>query len=192
MNLNNKGRARMMVKMFAVAGYVVAIVVANVVTANYLPLQFDALGQHWVVTWGTFLIGVTFFARDAVQMAVGRAGAYVAIVGALLVNVALSRHYGDLAWITAGSAVSFAVSETLDTEVYSRLRSSYGTRIAVSGVAGGTLDSLIFATLALSPLTTGIVPWAYLWTTIVAQVVIKCALNAIVGLNVRRLELALA
>jgi uncharacterized PurR-regulated membrane protein YhhQ (DUF165 family) len=138
-----------------VASYISAIVVANLLTANKAPLMFDWLGQHWVVTWGTFFVGATFFLRDGVQLALGRAKTYAAIAVALGINVALSRHYNDLMWITVASAAAFALSETLDTEVFTRLDGSLGKRIAVSGVLGGTLDSAVFAVIGLSPLTTG-------------------------------------
>lgn len=158
--------------------YLAAIVVANVLTATKVPIEFDALGQTWVVTWGTFFIAATFVLRDAVQLAFGRAVAYGTIAVALAINVALSLHYDNLMWIVVGSAVAFAVSETIDTEVFTRLSGSIARRIAVSGVIGGTIDSILFAVIALSPLTTGIVPWEFLWTTIVAQVVVKSVVNA--------------
>lgn len=162
--------------------YLSAIVAANVLTATQPPLIASLLGQTWVVTWGTFLAAATFFLRDAVQVTLGRAAAYLTVVAALLVTVALSHYYGDLAWVTAGSAIAFALSETLDTEVFTRLRGGIGKRVAVSGLLGGTLDSVVFALVGLSPLTTGIVPWEFLWTTVVAQVVVKCAVNLAVAI----------
>jgi uncharacterized PurR-regulated membrane protein YhhQ (DUF165 family) len=164
--------------------YIAAIVVANIVTANEPPLMFDWLGQHWIVTWGTFFIAATFFLRDGVQIAFGRRGAYAAIAAALIANLAMSSHYANLAWIVAASCIAFALSETLDTETFTRLRGSLGKRIAVSGVLGGTLDSIVFAVIGLSPLTTGIVPWQFLWTTIVAQIVVKCTMNLLVAVPV--------
>lgn len=168
--------------------YIAAIVAANILTAHEPPLVFDWLGQTWVVTWGTFLIAATFFLRDGVQIAFGRATAYAMVGLALVVSVVLSRYYGDLLWVTIGSAAALAVSETLDTEVFTRLRGSISKRVAVSGVVGGTLDSIVFAVIGLSPLTTGIVPWEFLWTTVVAQVVVKCAANVLVAIPVRALE----
>jgi uncharacterized PurR-regulated membrane protein YhhQ (DUF165 family) len=170
--------------LIALPVYVLAIVVANVVTANVVPLQFDWLGQHWVVTWGTFLVALTFFLRDAVQLAFGRLVAYGAIAVALLANLAMSTHYDDLMWVVVASCAAFALSETLDTEVFTRMQRGLGERIALSGVAGGTLDSVVFAIIGLSPLTTGIVPWEFLWTTVVAQVVVKCSINVLVALPV--------
>lgn len=172
----------------AIPAYIAAIVIANIVTASEAPLTFDWLGQHWVVTWGTFLIAATFFLRDAVQLAVGRRGAYAAIAVALIANLVLSRVYADLAWITAASCLAFALSETLDTEVFTRLRGNLAKRVAISGVLGGTLDSAVFAIVGLSPLTTGIVPWEFLWTTVVAQVVVKCGASILIAAPVRLLE----
>ncbi len=162
-----------------IMGYIAAVAVANVLTANYAPLMFNWLGQTWVVTWGTFLIGATFFLRDLVQLRYGRRVAYLALAAALAVNVVLSIVYNDLLWVTVGSAAAFAVSETLDTEVFTRLHASVRKRVLVSGVIGGTIDSAVFAVVGLSPLTTGIVPWSYLWTTIVAQVFVKCAMQVV-------------
>jgi uncharacterized PurR-regulated membrane protein YhhQ (DUF165 family) len=172
----------------AVALLLGCIVAANVLTANEPPLTFDWLGQTWVVTWGTFFIAATFVLRDAIQLEAGRRAAYAVIGGALALNVALSLHYDDLLWVTVGSAVAFAISESLDTEVFSRLRASVPKRVAVSGVVGGTVDSVAFALIALSPLTTGIVPWEFLWTTVVAQVVIKCAASVVASVGFVRAE----
>lgn len=167
--------------------YLAAIIAANIITAHEPPLVFEWLGQTWVVTWGTFLIAATFFLRDTVQLAFGRRVAYISIATALLVTVALSRSFDDLLWVTAASAIAFAVSETLDTEVFTRLRAELSTRIAVSGVAGGFIDSMLFAVIGLSPLTTNIVPWSALWTTVVAQVVIKCLANVLVAVPISKM-----
>lgn len=171
-----------------VPAYIAAIVVANIVTANETPIMFDWLGQRWVVTWGTFFIAATFFLRDGVQLAFGRRGAYLAIAVALLANLAMSSHYENLAWIVAASCIAFGLSETLDTEVFTRLRGRLAKRVAISGVFGGTLDSVVFALIGLSPLTTNIVPWEFLWTTILAQVVIKCAANVMIALPIWAVE----
>ena len=132
-----------------------AIAAANFATANWAPLTFEWLGQFWVVTWGTFFIAATFFLRDTVQLKYGRRVAYYALAGALAVNVVLSFFYGDLIWVTVGSAAAFLVSETLDTEVFTRYHASIRKRVLLSGVLGGTIDSAVFAVVGLSPLTTG-------------------------------------
>lgn len=181
-----------MLKIGLIFLYVAAIVIANIVTANEPPLTFTWLDQTWVVTWGTWFIAATFILRDAVQLAAGRAIAYGAIALALLANVVLSLHYTDLFWVTVGSAFAFGLSESFDTEVFTRLRRRLSTRMAVSGVAGGALDSIVFAIVGLSPLTTNIVPWEFLWTTVVAQIVVKCGASIIAGMTLAAAEDRLA
>lgn len=175
----------MIFKPFVLA-FVASVALANYLTANYAPLTFDWLGQVWVITWGTWMIAATFFLRDAVQVKYGRSTAYTAIGLALAVNVAMSLVYDDLFWITVGSATAFVVSECLDTEIFTRLHERLAARIAISGIVAGTVDSAIFAVIGLSPLTTGIVPWEYLWTTIVAQVVVKCGVQVLAAIPVAR------
>lgn len=177
----------------AVLAFVAAVALANYLTANYAPLTFDWLGQVWIITWGTWMIAATFFLRDAVQVRYGRRTAYAAIGVALVVNVAMSVLYDDLLWVTIGSASAFIVSEALDTEIFTRLHDRLAARIAVSGIVAGTIDSAVFAVVGLSPLTTNIVPWQYLWTTIVAQVVVKTVVQLVAAVPVaRRLEPAAA
>lgn len=116
---------------------------------------------------------MTFVLRDVVQVAFGRRASYILITGALLVDVIASKWIGDLAWITAGSALAFACSETIDAEVFTRWRSQIGRRVLASGVAASIVDSVVFCVVALSPLTTGFVAWGDLWRVVLAQLVAK-------------------
>jgi len=149
--------------------YISSIVAANVLTAHTAPLVFGI----FVVTSGTWLIAATFPLRDAVQLHTSRAFSYAAIVLALVCSAATSRALGDTLAITGASALSFALSETLDTEAFTRLRGSLGRRVAFSGLVSGTLDSAVFCAIGLSPLGAGFVAWADLWKAILAQIVTK-------------------
>lgn len=162
-----------------VALYIAAIAAANVLTATLAPLLWHVDGQLVAIPIGTFAIGLTFFLRDFVQLRHGIRVAYAAIVAALLVNLALSLHYGDLLAITLASAAAFAVSESADTLVYSRVDGRLGPRILISGLVSCPLDSAIFVVFGLSPLTTGIIPWSAVALTIVVQVLIKVALQLV-------------
>lgn len=159
----------------AVALYFAAVVLANWATAHWMPWHVWGL----ITTAGTWFIGATFVLRDVVQINYGRRIAYAVVAAALVVNFAMSRYVGDLEWITAGSACAFAVSETFDTEAFTRWRGSIGKRVLASGVASSIVDSLIFAVVALSPLTTGFVAWGDLWRVVVAQVLVKTAVCGI-------------
>lgn len=164
-------------KWLAAGGYVLAIVAANVITANTVPAE---LGP-FVVTWGTWLIGVTFILRDAVQVAFGRAFAYFTILVALGASLVTSVALGDTLAIVVGSAVAFLVSESTDTEVFTRLRARLGVRVAVSGVIGGLLDSCLFVIIALSPLWSGFITWEMVPNAILGQWIVKSILQVAAG-----------
>ncbi|HLY64760.1 MAG TPA: VUT family protein [Chloroflexota bacterium] len=155
-----------------IVAYILAIVAANVITARTLPLAVGPL----LVPWGTWFIGLTLLLRDFVQLRHGRAFSYGAIAGALVASAITSRQLGDPLAITAASAVSFAFSESLETEVFSRLRAFLAKRIFWSGTFGSLVDSVLFVTLGLSPLTTGFVPWAAVPGAILGQYIVKTAM----------------
>lgn len=161
--------------------YTLVVVAANLVTASTMPAEIGP----FLVTWGTWFIGATFILRDALQLAAGRGVAYLAILTALGASAVASYWLGDLLWITVGSAVAFAISETTDTEIFTRLKVRLSGRIAVSGLVGGTLDSVAFALIALSPWTTGIVPWSALPNVILGQIIVKGVLQLVAAAAVR-------
>ncbi|RPJ94596.1 VUT family protein [Rummeliibacillus sp. TYF005] len=155
--------------------YLCAIVLANVITANFAPLQFGV----FIIPYGSFLIGATFILRDLVQNKYGKKKTYLFIGLALILSAISSYLLGDTLWIVFASAVSFAVSETTDTEIYSRLKASISMRIMYSGIFGGILDSSIFVIIGLSPLGAGMVPWNAVWMAILGQVIIKISMQII-------------
>lgn len=155
--------------------YISSIVAANVITAGTAPL---AVGP-FIVPWGTFLIGATLVLRDAVQLRFGRQASYVGILLALAASAATSRGLGDPLAITGASAVAFAFSETAETEIFSRFRRLLAVRIFWSGTISSLIDSSLFILLGLSPLTTGIVSWAFIPAAIVGQYAVKTVMVAL-------------
>jgi uncharacterized PurR-regulated membrane protein YhhQ (DUF165 family) len=173
--------------MFVLA-YIAAIVAANVLTAELAPWLIHLDGQVIAITAGTWAIGFTFWLRDLVQREHGIRVAWGAIACALATNLVLSLAYADLLWITVASGLAFACSESLDTIVYTVTRGRLGARIAVSGLVSCPLDSAVFVLVGLSPLTTGIIGWNAVGLTILAQAVIKLALNVVAAVPMWRLE----
>lgn len=159
--------------------YVLSVVAANVITASTMPLEVTIGNTLFIVTWGTWFIGATFFLRDAVQVRYGRAVAYQAIAVALVFSLVFSIWNGDVFWIVAASALAFGFSEVLDTEIFTRLHSTLAKRVLISGVFGGLLDSALFVIVGLSPLTTGFVPWSAVPAAILGQWIVKSALQAL-------------
>ena len=155
--------------------YLISIVTANVITAAFAPLQ---LGM-FIVPMGTLLIGATFIFRDLVQNKYGRAKTYMFIATALILSAIVSFILGDTLLIVFASALSFAVAETTDTEIYTRLKLPMSWRVFYSGLVGGLLDSVIFVIIGLSPLGANFLPWEAVPFAILGQVIVKTIIQAI-------------
>jgi uncharacterized PurR-regulated membrane protein YhhQ (DUF165 family) len=155
--------------------YLLAIVGANVVTASLPPTQI------WVflIPFGTWFIGATFILRDLVQQKHGRKTAYMAIFGALLMSVVLSVWQGNLVPITLASGLSFALSESIDTEIFTRIKTTFANRVELSGMVGGLFDSAFFVVIGLSPIGAGFMPWEAVPMAIIGQWLVKSLLQLI-------------
>jgi queuosine precursor transporter len=155
--------------------YLLSIVIANVVTARFAPLEFGI----FIVPMGTLFVGATFIFRDLVQNKYGRKKTYFFIFLALLLSATVSFSLGDTLMIVVASALSFVIAESADTEIYTRLKLPMVWRVFYSGIVGGLLDSVVFVIVGLSPLGAGILPWEAVPAAIVGQVVVKTAIQTI-------------
>lgn len=162
--------------------YLLSIVIANVVTARFAPLEF----WIFIVPMGTFFVGATFIFRDLVQNKYGRTKTYIFIFIALFLSAAVSFSLGDTLMIVVASAISFIVSESADTEIYTRLKLPMAWRVFYSGIVGGFLDSVIFVIIGLSPLGAGFIPWEAVPAAIVGQVIVKTVVQLIGALVLRQ------
>lgn len=153
--------------------YLLSIIIANVVTARFAPLQFGI----FAVPMGTFVVGATFIFRDLVQNKYGRNKTYLFILTALLLSAIVSSLLGDTLMIVGASALSFLVAETADTEIYTRLKLPMAWRVLYSGIVGGLLDSVVFVVIGMSPIGAGFLPWSAIPAAIVGQVVVKTVMQ---------------
>lgn len=153
--------------------YLCSIVIANVLTARFAPLEFGM----FIVPMGTLFVGATFIFRDLVQNKYGRAKTYLFIMIALVLSALVSFMLGDTLMIVMASALSFVIAETADTEIYTRLRLPMAWRIFYSGIVGGFLDSVVFVIVGLSPLGAGILPWEAVPTAILGQIIVKTVIQ---------------
>ncbi|PWU69816.1 VUT family protein [Gracilibacillus dipsosauri] len=155
--------------------YLLSIVTANVVTAALMPLQFGI----FIIPMGTLFIGATFIFRDLVQNKYGRGNTYLFILTALILSAIVSALLGDSLMIVAASALSFIISETADTEIYTRLKLPIAWRVFYSGIVGGFFDSVVFVLVGLSPLGAGMLPWEAVTAAILGQIIAKTIIQMI-------------
>lgn len=156
--------------------YIAVIVAANIITSLFPP--FVIFG--FIVPAGSFFIGLTFLLRDYVQAKVGRKKTYFLIAAALLTNTCVSFFFDSMLWVIFASAVSFIVSETTDTEIFTRVNASFKNRVLLSGLIGGALDSIIFVVIGISPLGVGFIPWVAVPAAILGQYLIKLLMQLLV------------
>jgi hypothetical protein len=142
----------------------------------------------FIVPYGTWFIGLTFFLRDITQNKYGRKKTYLFIVAALVLSAISSHLLGDPLYIVFASAFSFAISETTDTEIYTRLKMPIHMRVLYSGLVGGLLDSTIFVVIGLSPLGANFLPWVAVPAAIIGQVIIKSLLQFIGALGIKYIK----
>lgn len=141
----------------------------------------------FIIPAGTFIIGATFIFRDFVQNFIGRRRTYLLILLAMILSAVTSFLLGDTLWIVFASIITFAVSETTDTEIYSRLKLPFHLRVAYSGIVGGVLDSIIFVVIGLSPLGANILPWNAVFLAIVGQIIVKTLVQLVAAIVVKRI-----
>lgn len=159
------------------AAYVALCVFANVVTAHYgLVAATPTLwGVQLLVPAGTWAVGAILVVRNQLQELTGRTVLY----GLIIVGAVLS-YVSGAGGIAVASGVTFLLSETLDTLVYSRVRRTGLRRAVTSGtLAGAVVDTLVF--LSLAYLLAGL-SWS--WLAVGGQLVVKGVYMLLVGLVV--------
>jgi queuosine precursor transporter len=155
--------------------YLAAIIAANIITAKFAPLTLGI----FIIPWGSFLIGVTFILRDLTQNQIGKKKTYLVILLALILSGISSYLLGDGLHIVTASLIAFLISETTDTEIYSRLKLKLEYRVLYSGLVGGLLDSTVFVIVGLSPMGANFLPWGAIPAAILGQVIIKSTMQFI-------------
>jgi uncharacterized PurR-regulated membrane protein YhhQ (DUF165 family) len=151
--------------------------VSNILTAKFNPFIFcDGL---LIVPVGSVFVGVTFVLRDFVQMKHGKRKTYATIFMAILLSAAMSVILGDTAHIAAASAVSFFVSEAIDTEIFSRLKKSFAARLMASGTIGGVVDSALFVIVGISPIGANMLQWRQVPYAVIGQTISKTVVQAV-------------
>lgn len=164
--------------------YIAVIVIANIVTANLPPIE----AGPFLIPAGTLFVGLAFILRDFTQLKLGKSRTYTVILIALMISAMTSATIGDPLHIVIASAAAFTLSETVDTEIFSRWKGSLSSRVALSGIMGGMIDSTVFVILGLSPIGIGAISWELVPLAIAGQLIAKTILAYLGGLIVQIIE----
>lgn len=173
--------------MIRIGIYLLSIIVANVITARFAPLELGPL----IIPYGTLFIGLTLVMRDMVQNRFGRFKTYLLIGIALILSAISSYLLGDALWVVFASTLSFIISETVDTEIYTRLKLPFVRRVMYSGVAAGFLDSTVFVIIGIGPLGLKFVSWELVPYAILGQWIAKVVMQLIVAGGIRQVVISL-
>lgn len=168
----------------SVVFYIGTILIANFLSAKFAPVEIGT----FLISLGTFTIAFSFILRDLVQNRYGRGKTYGFIGLALVLSTSMALWLGEGLPIVLASVCAFAVSETTDTEIYTRLGLPMAWRVWWSGVAGGILDSAVFVVLGLGPWGMGFLPWEVLPMAILGQALFKVALQGVGAMGVATWE----
>lgn len=173
--------------MFRILIYLFSIIIANVVTAKFAPMELGV----FIIPYGTLFIGLTLVMRDMVQNRFGRKKTYLLIVAALAISAITSHLLGDALWVVFASTLSFIISETVDTEIYTRFKLPFVKRVMYSGIIAGFLDSAIFVIVGIGPLGLKYVPWELVPYAIAGQWIAKTLMQLIVAGGIRHFVMKL-
>src|SRR5690625_2895520 len=173
--------------MIRIAIYLLSIILANATTARCVPFELGPL----IIAYGTLFIGLTRVLRDMVQKRFGRCKTYLLIGIALILSALSSYLLGDALWVVFASTLSFIVSETADTEIYTRFKLPFVKRVFYSGVVAGFLDSTIFVIIGIGPLGLQFVPWQLVPYAIAGQWVAKVVMQLVVAGGIRQVVIKL-
>lgn len=161
-----------------IALYFSVLVLANILTARFAPMEVGI----FLIPAGTVCIASSFFIRDFIQQQIGKSKTYLVIASALVASALVSFSLNDPLWIVLASAITFAVSESVDTEIFSRMSRPFKDRVLVSGAIGTVIDSALFVIIGLSPIGAGFLTWDFVWLAIAGQVIVKVLVHIIVYL----------
>ena len=133
------------------------LAMAAIVVASNILVQF--LFGQWL-TWGAFTYPLAFLVTDIMNRVYGREAARRVVFAGFIVGLICSfigtqivGEFGPLVTlrIAMGSGLAFLSAQLLDIAVFNRLRDGAWWRApAVSSLAGSTLDTALFFTIAFS------------------------------------------
>ncbi|PID61148.1 MAG: hypothetical protein CR974_04410 [Gammaproteobacteria bacterium] len=154
---------------FLIAGYVLCILLANLMLDQFIPLPAFGL-----LSIGTIFFAAIFTLRDRIHAAGGLRPVYVAIALAIVVNAVAAYALGTELRFIAASFLSILVSELVDTAIFQKLlHRSWAVKVLSSNAVSVPLDTVLFTLLAFY----GIMSTSEIVQIIYADIVVKYGIS---------------
>lgn len=138
--------------------FVYALLMAAIVVASNVLVQFHLTGTLWgialgdILTWGAFVYPVAFLVTDLTNRQFGPAIARRVVLVGFVVGVALSFWLSEPR-IAIASGTAFLIGQLLDISVFNELRRQTWWKAPLIGSLVGTaIDTVLFFSLAFAPL----------------------------------------
>jgi len=164
-----------MAMIVAASNYLVTIPVTSIFGIDMNATTGFAFSDY--VQWAAFSYPIAFLVTDVMNRVYGPGAARRVIAVGFIFGVALSWYLADPR-IALASGTAFLVAQMLDVSVFNRLRDGVWWKAPlVSSIIGGTVDSLLFWTLAFYASdfagwwNYGIVDWAVKLTITIAMLI---------------------
>jgi len=138
-----------------------------IIVSNYL-VQFpvNKFNLQNILTYGAFSYPITFLITDLANRRLGKKKArklvYIGFAIGILLTALVSKNFEDIISIriAIGSGTAFLVAQSIDIEIFQRLRNKvWFVAPITSSISGSTIDTFLF--FSISFLGTGI-PWVTL------------------------------
>ncbi|MEB2847708.1 queuosine precursor transporter [Rhizobiales bacterium RZME27] len=134
-----------------------ALVMAAIVVASNILVQFHLTGTLWgialgdLLTWGAFTYPVAFLVTDLANRQFGPAIARRIVLVGFVVGVALSFWLSEPR-IAIASGTAFLIGQLLDISVFNELRrKSWWKAPLAASMIGTIIDTALFFSLAFAP-----------------------------------------
>lgn len=125
------------------------------------------------VTYGAVTYPIAFLVTDTTNRLYGPNAARKVVLAGFITGVALSLAFADLR-IAIASGIAFGLAQTLDVQIFNRLRESEWWRAPlISSVTGSVVDTVLFFSIAFA--ATGL-PWM---TWAMGDLIIKLVMVAV-------------
>ena len=133
-----------------------ALVMAAIVVASNILVQFHLTGTLWgialgdLLTWGAFTYPVAFLVTDLTNRQFGPSIARRVVLAGFVVGVTLS-FWTSIPRIAVASGTAYLIGQLLDISVFNRLRRQRWWHAPLAGsMLGSVLDTALFFSIAFA------------------------------------------